>query len=314
MNLVAEQYVRLVLALGLHDSDYVDAYYGPPEWKAEMAQRKMTLAQIAEAVSTLIPELGKAGGDDMEGLRRRYLQRQLESLAARVRILSGTTLSFDNESLALYDAVAPSHPDSCFEGTLRELEAMLPGTGPLIERYDAFRKSFIIPAGRLDNVFKAAIAECRKRTLLHINLPANESFVVEYVTEKPWSGYNWYQGNYRSVIQVNTDLPIYIDRAIDLAAHEGYPGHHVYNSLLEKHLMRDRGWTEFSVYALFSPQSLIAEGTANYGIEVVFPGGERLDFERSVLFPEAGLDASRAEEYLKVRSLADDLSYAGNEE
>jgi hypothetical protein len=115
------------------------------------------------------------------------------------------------------------------------------------------------------------------------------------------------------VIQVNTDLPIYIDRAIDLAAHEGYPGHHVYNSLLEKHLVRARGWKELSVYALFSPQSLIAEGTANYGIEVAFPGGERLDFERSVLFPEAGLDASRAEEYLKVRSLADDLSYAGNE-
>ena len=100
----------------------------------------------------------------------------------------------------------------------------------------------------------------------------HESFTVEYVTNKPWSGYNWYQGKYRSVIQVNTDLPIYIDRAIDLACHEGYPGHHVYNALLEQHLVRERGWVEFSVYALFSPQSLIAEGTANYGIEVAFPG------------------------------------------
>ena len=105
----------------------------------------------------------------------------------------------------------------------------------------------------------------------HLALPPGESFTVEYVTGKSWSGYNWYQGDYRSLIQVNTDLPINIDRAIDLACHEGYPGHHVYNVLLEQHLVRERGWIEYSVYPLFSPQSLIAEGTANYGIEVAFP-------------------------------------------
>ena len=115
-----------------------------------------------------------------------------------------------------------------------------------------------------------------------------ERFTVEYVTSKSWSGYNWYQGDFRSLIQVNTDLPIYIDRAIDLACHEGYPGHHVYNALLEKHLVKDRGWIEYTVYPLFSPQSLIAEGTANYGIEVTFSRPERLGFEREVLFPLAG--------------------------
>jgi hypothetical protein len=108
-------------------------------------------------------------------------------------------------------------------------------------------------------------------------------------------------------------LPIYIDRAIDLACHEGYPGHHVYNTLLEKHLVRDRGWVEFSVYPLFSPQSLIAEGTANYGIEVAFPAAERIRYERDVLFPLAGLDAARVQEYYDVFALVDKLSYAGNE-
>ena len=121
-------------------------------------------------------------------------------------------------------------------------------------------------------VFQAAIDACRARTREHLALPADERFTVEYVTGKSWSGYNWYQGGATSLIQVNTDLPIYIDRAIDLAAHEGYPGHHVYNALLEEHLVRGRGWIEFSVYALFSPQSLIAEGTANFGIDVAFPG------------------------------------------
>ena len=130
---------------------------------------------------------------------------------------------------------------------------------------------------------------------------------------KTWSAYNWYKGEFRSVIQVNTDLPVYIDRAIDLACHEGYPGHHVYNALLEKHLVSDRGWVEFSVYALFSPQSLIAEGTANFGIDVAFPGRDRLAFERDRLFPLAGLDPENAEAYFEAYQLAERLSYAVNE-
>ena len=148
---------------------------------------------------------------------------------------------------------------------------------------------------------------------MYIDLPPGESFTLEYVTTKPWSGYNWYQGNFRSLIQINTDLPIYIDRAIDLACHEGYPGHHVYNALLEKHLVRDRGWVEFTVYPLFSPQSLIAEGTANFGIEVAFPGQQRIEYERTALFTAAGLDPNRAAEYYEAQALVDQLSYAGNE-
>jgi hypothetical protein len=196
---------------------------------------------------------------------------------------------------------------------LAQLDAKLPGNGAFIDRYGAFRSRFVIPRERLDAVFKAAIDACRSRTLQHITLPPGESFTVEYVTGKSWSAYNWYQGNYRSLIQVNTDLPIYIDRAIDLACHEGYPGHHVYNVLLEKNLLRDRGWIEFSVYPLFSPQSLIAEGTANYGIEVAFPRAERVEFERRVLFPAAGMNPEGAAQYYDVLALVDKLSYAGNE-
>jgi hypothetical protein len=115
------------------------------------------------------------------------------------------------------------------------------------------------------------------------------------------------------VIQVNLDLPIMIDRAVDLACHEGYPGHHVYNALLEKNLVRDRGWVEYSVYALFSPQSLIAEGTANYGIEVAFPGEERTEFERSTLYGLAGLDPGQAQKFARIRRDADALEYVPNE-
>src|SRR5947207_9554117 len=299
MNAVAERYAHLVLALGQHDPDYVDAFYGPAEWKTQAEKEKKSLDAIGAETAELIATLAKTpdaatSGDEMLKLRREYLQKQISALAARVRMLKGEKLKFDDESRALYDAVAPTFPDSHFDQIISQLESKIPGNGPLWQRYENWRKPFVIPKDKLDNVFQAAIKECRARTLAHIKLPPDESFIVEYVTDKPWGGYNWYKGNFHSVIQVNTDLPIYIDRAVDLAAHEGYPGHHVYNLLLEKNLVRDRAWMEFSVYALFSPQSLIAEGTANFGREVAFPTKtERMKFEKEVLFPTAGIDASR---------------------
>lgn len=312
---MAEEYVRLVLALGQHDRDYVDAYYGPPAWKAEAAAAKVELAAIAARAADLGGSLARepVPGGEMERLRLQYLQRQVSALGARVRILRGDRLSFDEESKALYDAVAPTLPESHFQEILNRLAQRFPGSGPLVDRYDAFRRAFVIAPSRLDAVFQKAIQACADRTRQHITLPAAEKFTVEYVTNKSWSGYNWYQGGFRSLIQVNTDLPIYIDRAVDLACHEGYPGHHVYNALLEKHLVKDRGWIEFTVYPLFSPQSLIAEGSANFGIEVAFPGQQRVEFERTVLFPAAGLDPGRAAEYYEVQSLVDQLAYAGNE-
>jgi hypothetical protein len=316
MNRAAEAYVRLVLALGQHDTDYVDAYYGPPEWKKEAEASKLPLPEIRTRAAALLATLQASpplGTDQMARLRHSYLTRQLQALVSRVDMLGGTRLSFDQESQALYDAVAPTLREDHFRQVLGQLDRALPGAGPLADRYQKFRSEFVIPANRVDAVFKAAIAACQARTARYIQLPAGESFTVEYVKGKSWSAYNWYQGNFRSLIQVNTDLPIYIDRALDLACHEGYPGHHVYNVLLEQQLVRNRGWNEFSVYALFSPQSLIAEGSANYGIQIAFPQAERITFERDTLFPLAALDPARAAEYYQVMELVQQLAYAGNE-
>jgi hypothetical protein len=315
MSTISREYVRLVLALGKHDRDYVDAYYGPDDLKKEAEAAGLALDAIGERAGALIERVKKmpAGGDELSLLRKQYLEKQLGALSARVRMLKGEKLSFDAESKALYDAVAPHYDEAHFKTVLDTLEKRFPGTGPLVDRYDEWRRAFVIPREKLDAVFQAAITACRERTAAHVKLPAGERFTVEYVTNKSWSGYNWYQGNFRSLIQVNTDLPIYIDRAIDLACHEGYPGHHVYNALLEQHLVKDRGWLEFTVYPLFSPQSLVAEGTANYGIEVAFPGPARIEFEKSKLFPLAGIAPARAAEFYEVQALVEQLSYAGNE-
>lgn len=315
MNRLAEQYVHLVLAMGQHDADYVDAFYGPPAWKEAAAKEKKPLDAIRAEALELSRQISAspAPADELGRLRRESLIKQLAALEARVRIVQGERLKFDDETRAIYDAIAPAKPEAHFAAVLKKLEAKLPGEGPVLQKYEEWRKRFVIPKEKLDAVFQLAIKECRARTLRELELPPEENFTVEYVTGKSWSGYNWYQGNFRSLIQVNTDLPVYVDRAVDLAAHEGYPGHHVYNALLEKHLVKDRGWVEFSVYPLFSPQSLIAEGTANYGKEVVFSKAERMKFEKEVIFPAAGIDPKLADEYYAVQEMTKELSYAGNE-
>ncbi len=315
LNSAAERYVRLVLATGEHDADYVDAFYGPPEWRAEVKAARPALQKIREDARALNAELARIStpNDPMTALRLEYLRKQTSAMLARLHMLDGKKFSFDDEARALYDAKVPANSAEFFEEMNVRLDRELPGNGPLIDRLEAFRNEFVIPKEKLDTVFKAAIDACRERTLGHIELPPGESFTVEYVTGKSWAGYNWYQGNFRSLIQVNTDLPIFIDRAVDLACHEGYPGHHVYNVLLEKQMVKDRGWKEFTVYPLFSPQSLIAEGSANYGIDIAFPASERVEYEKRVLFPLAGLDVSRAEKYYRVQELADQSKYAVNE-
>ena len=316
MDAIAREYVVLVLALGEHDSDFVDAYYGPEQWRRDARNARLSLSSISIKAGLLRRTLlaGDFGVDDeMVAQRRALLDKQIRAVQARADQLRGEEFSFDREAELLYDVRPPTLSQAHFDSLLAELDALLPGEGSVSERRNAFREEFEIPRDRLDAVFTEAIRECQLRTLEYIDLPVEERFVIEYVNDKPWSGYNWFQGDANSLIQVNTDLPIHIDRAIDLACHEGYPGHHVFNTLLERELVQVRGWMEFSVYPLFSPMSLIAEGSANYGIVMAFPGDEREYFEQTVLFPLAGLDASRVEEYYAVERIAERLNYAGNE-
>ena len=316
LDAVARRYVILGLSLGQHDPNYVDSYYGPDSLRPAAEADSMSVEEVRATAESLISVLGDSVpsyADTLVGLRRRYLRVQLGSMAARARMLGGERLTFDEEALALYDAVPPRHGDAHFDSLLGRLDTLLPGRAPLAERYQRFRDRLMIPEAKVDTVFKTAIAACRARTLAHLPLPPTERFELEYVKGTPWNAYNWYQGDYRSLIQVNLDFPIPIDRAVDLACHEGYPGHHVYNALLEQALVRDRGWVENSMLALFSPQALIAEGSANFGIDLAFPPADRVAFERDSLFPLAGLDASLAERNAVVRQVVERLNYARNE-
>ncbi len=313
---IARQYVVLGLGLGAHDPNYVDAYYGPDSLRERAQRDSATVPEIRAGAEALIEQLSDTTvryTEELASMRHRYLHSQLTSMAARARMLQGEKFSFDEEAKALFDAEPPRYTDAHFDSLLVRLDTLLPGTGTVAQRFTAFRNRITIPAARVDTVFKRAIAACRARTMQHMSVPEGERFDLEYVTGKSWNAYNWYKGDYKSLIQVKTDLPIALDRAIDLACHEGYPGHHVYNASLERSLVRERGWSEFAFYPLFRPQSFIAEGSANLGIDMAFPDAERTAFERDSLFPLAGLDPSLAERNAQIRQVNDDLNYARNE-
>ena len=320
MNSIAEKFVKLVLKVGQYNPAIVDAYHGPDEWKpAELSEAQKDnypLNELLIQVEDLQNSLNKiedANLTEEEVMRKTFLSKQLIAIKAKIEMAGGKKYKFDEESQMLYDGAAPHLTQEHFSEILSDLDKLLPGKGDVAKRFENYRNQFIIPIEKLDTVFMTAIKEGRKRTLKYIPLPEKESFVVEYVKDKPWGAYNWYKGNSFSVIQVNTDLPVYIDRAVDLACHEGYPGHHVYNLLLEMNLLKKKKWMEFSIYPLFSPTSLIAEGTANYGIKVVLPGKERIEYEKTVLFPLAGLDAAKADEYYEILHLFEQLNFARNE-
>ena len=320
INRVAEEYIRLGLAIGQYDPDFVDAYYGPDSLKPVQQDStsltifpKDSLLKKATDLQAELNTIISAAGNDPVKNRALWMNNQLTAFTRRIKIFAGESKPFDEESKELFGVAAPAYGENHYKQLIATLDSTLPGTGSLQSRLELLSNKFIIPKNKIDTVFKTAIAAARKRTLDHYSLPNGESFTLEYVTNKPWSGYNWYKGNYQSIIQINTDLPIMIDRAIDLACHEGYPGHHVYNMLLEKNLFRDKGWLEISLYPLFSPQSLIAEGSANYGIEVAFPGDEQQQFAKEILLPLTGLDTSGASAYFAALSIKKQLNYARNE-
>ncbi|MES0875231.1 hypothetical protein [Sinimarinibacterium thermocellulolyticum] len=306
VNEIAEEYVRLVLAVGEHDEHYVDAYYGPAAWREQVRAQARALPAIVGQAAALEARLASlpAAVDSLSALRQRYLSRQLQALEHLARKRLGETLGFDAEARALYDIEPPVSTEAELAARLAPIEQALPGEAPIAERYNAYIERFAIAPDRIEAVMRAAIAEARQRTAQHITLPAGERFELALLKDKPWSAYNWYQGNYHSRIEINTELPLTVTRAIELAVHEGYPGHHVYNALLERSLVRERGWVEYSVYPLYSPQSLIAEGSADYALTLAFPLEQRIRFVEEVLFPLAGFDPAEARRYVEVSEAA----------
>ncbi len=301
LDSAADAYVRLVLAVGRHDRSFVDAYFGPPDWLTESNRGEPTpLGDLLREARALLGDVRSAESSE----RREFLEKQLRAVEAFLRIQSGEKLPLAEETRLLYDIEVPSHGVSEFEAARTRLENLVPGEGELGARLQAFRDRFQVPRDRLEAVVRKCLEITRERTAARVTLPAGETFRVAFVQGKPWGAYNWYRGDYHSLIEVNTDLPSELGRVLDTVAHEGYPGHHAYNALLEETLVRGKGWRELTVYPLYSPQSLVAEGTANAGISIVLSDADELMVLRDTLAPLAGIDPKEIERYQAVREAA----------
>ena len=291
-------------------------FIGDPALVAEAGEHDDDLATVTAHLSTLRQRLlALAPADDaLSTQRRRDLQDRLRAFEVRGQILMGNPpSSFDEETFLQFGVTVPHYTEEHFQALAQQLEDLVPGDGPLERRLEAFREQFVIPPERLEAVIGTAMAECRRRTLEHINLPEDEWVSLHIAHNQPWVGFTFYKGNSHSEIHLNADVPVHIERAIELGCHEGYPGHHVHATLLEQQIVAKRGWQEYSLIGLFGPLAVIAEGAASHAIDLVFTAEERLAFERDILLPMAGLKTDRLHDYYRYVALMEALNYARNE-
>jgi hypothetical protein len=279
---LVERYLTLGLRLGRHIDGMVDAYYGPGELAAAVVAEPVTPPErlVAEARALVasidagapLDGVGPATGlpdDGAAPARRHWLRAQVVGLLTTARKLAGETIGYADEVEACY-GVRPTRVDEeVLEVAHRRLDQVLPGSGPLAERLVAWRESHAVPVDRLRPAIDSLAEDLRDRTRSLFGLPEGERVEFELVTGQPWSGFNYYLGDLRSRVAINTDLPVLSTSLAHLVAHEAYPGHHTEHTRKEVGLVRRRRWWEEAIFLVGTPQCLLAEGLADLGLEVV---------------------------------------------
>jgi hypothetical protein len=271
---------------------FVDAYFGPPELAARVdaEETREPSALVADA-----EELAAAFDGGLEPQRRRWIDAQVQGMHTVASRLSGEEMSYSDEVERTYGVRPRFTPEEQFAAAHEELDRLLPGEAVLAERYQAWREGDAVPAAALPPAFDAICAELRTRTAAALGLPDGEAIDVEIVENEPWAAFNYYQGDLRSRIAVNVDLPVAKVFIGELAAHETYPGHHTERTWKEQLLVRERGFLEESIVLTGAPQSLVAEGIAEVGGDVLLgPGGVERVAAESLAEHGVELDAELA--------------------
>ena len=265
-----ERYLLLGLRLGRHIDGFVDAYYGPSELSARVDEEDQAdPTGLAAEAAALAKEL-----DGFEEQRRHWLLGQIRGCETVARRLAGEPLSWAEEVERCYGVRPKRVPENRFEAAHRALEEVLPGDGSLAERYQAWRETDTLSGDALARVTDSLAEDLRSRTEKLVGLPEGESVHFEYVSDEPWSAYNYYLGELHSKIAVNTDVPLTPTFLIELVAHETYPGHHTEHSWKERLLYRDDGRLEESILMIGTPHSLVSEGIASLAPEMALGGEE----------------------------------------
>ena len=268
---VVRRYIELGVGLDRHIDGVVDAYYGPPaiaeRVRAEPLASPGRLRTDADALRAALDDPARSGGLDAD--RRRWLRAQVHGLATVAAKLDGEHIGYADEVEACYGVRPSPVPEHELVAAHAALDEVLPGTGPLHERYVTWREAQAVPPERLDRAIASLAEDFRERTDRLFGLPDGEHIDFELVTDQPWSGFNYYLGDLRSRVAINTDLPVLSTSLGHLVAHEAYPGHHTEHTRKEVGLVRRRHQLEESIFLVGTPQCLLAEGLADLGLEVV---------------------------------------------
>jgi len=286
MDEIGRSYLTLALNLDRQFEGFVDAYYGPAELKAEtQAGEPRSLNALADDARQL---QGAIEASDYDPQRKDFLTRQTRAMGAVIGNLAGDQLDFVAEVELYFDITPKMVDESVFEAVHAEIDRVLPGEDPLLERVQAWQKGLEVERDRIGAVFDGAFEEARRRTLELFDLPPGEEVSLELVEDQPWSAYNWYLGEYRSRIDLNTDLPVRLYGSLSVVAHEAYPGHHTEYAIKEHLLYRREGRAEHAIHVL-APEAVLSEGIAVSGRNMIFSDTELATFLRDELCPVAGL-------------------------
>ena len=309
---LAHKYVSLVVELGERDLDSLDFYAGSDPSIDKLKRQPESLDSLHRSALALRAQIVNLQEDaSVDATRKALLFAQIDAIALRTEQLLGQNRSFDEESQTFFGIVAPGDSDAdSRKQLLARIATLLGSSAHLAEAYTRYDTHFLVPADRVPAVMGMALSQCRALTLEHLTLPAGEHVDVEYVFHKPWSAFSHYLGDAHSLIQVNMDYPITVDRILNLACHEGYPGHHVFNSLRDQSLVKELHHEEFLVQPTFSPQSYVSEAAASYAPNLLLSDATRLHIERDLLFPLARINKPDVERYLEVEKLVAKLHTA----
>lgn len=289
---IAEDYVVLMLGASQLSPDMIAINEPRPEELAAAKAAKLDAVGIAAHAGDLIDRLGRLAvpADRIEAMRIRHLRAMLRSL--RLQMQTGARPTVEQEVRVQFGVTQPFKPLASYDAAIDRLDRAMPGPGTLADRIASLRSATIVPPDRVEVVFNAALAECRKRTVAHLKLPA-ESVEVRFTDDATFPGGNTYVGGGKSVTEISRKIPAELDRLLVLACHEVYPGHHVHFVTQSEQLYRKRGWVEFAVELNGGPIIPVAEAVAEFGVGLTFPVEDRIAFERDTLFPLAGLTMIR---------------------
>jgi hypothetical protein len=300
-------YARLAFGIERLIPGYIDAWLGSEEDRAALDAEQLP-DEMVSAAGDLLASIASL---DAPESRRGYLSKQVEAMQATARGLAGETLPYREEVRLLFDVDPESTPEEVYDAAIAELERLLPGEGPVVERMAAWKADYTIAPDVARRVVDLILPELRERTAAIVELPADEAIEIQMVSNQPWSGYNWYLGNARSRVDLNTDLPIHAFRLTELLAHECYPGHHTEHTLKER-LYTVEGLGEHALQLINTPECLISEGIATTAEEMVFSPNELVRFRRDRVYPAAGISGDPEREIAIAAARRELASVPGN--